>query len=70
MTAAAGRVRELIAEGVAGGHFREVHAAFVGNVVADTMARIQGGAVFRSVGLRDAEAYQELATLVLNTTRS
>jgi AcrR family transcriptional regulator len=68
--AAATRVRELIADGVASGHFREVHAAFVGNVVADTMERIQSGEVLRSVGLRDAEAYEELATLVVNGIRS
>jgi AcrR family transcriptional regulator len=69
-SAAAGRVRELIAEGVASGHFREVHAAFVANVVADTMARIQSGEVLRSVSLRDAQAYDELAALILNGIRS
>jgi AcrR family transcriptional regulator len=64
--AAARRVREMIAEGVASGHFREVHAAFVANVVAETMARIQSGEVLRSVSLRDAEAYEELAALILD----
>ncbi|MGX6447767.1 TetR/AcrR family transcriptional regulator [Patulibacter sp. S7RM1-6] len=67
---AARRVRELIDEGVASGAFRAVHAAFVADTVAATMARIQSGDVQRATGLRDAEAYEELATLVLRGVRS
>lgn len=68
--AAAKRVRELIGQGVESGDFREVHAAFVANVVAETMARVQSGEMRRSVSLRDAEAYEELASLILNGIRS
>lgn len=68
--AAATRVRELIAEGVDAGAFREVHAAFVGTVVATTMTHIQSGEILRSTGLHDAEAYEELAALVINGLRS
>lgn len=67
---AAGRVRELIDDGVASGDFREVHAAFVADTVANTMQRIQSGDVLRTTGLRDAEAYEELARLVLRGVRS
>lgn len=68
--AAAQRMRELIAEGSQAGVFREVHAQFVGDVVAATMARIQSGELTRSTGLRDSEAYTELAALVLSGIRS
>jgi AcrR family transcriptional regulator len=67
---AAGRVHELIDEGVASGDFRQVHAAFVADTVANTMQRIQSGDVLRTTGLRDAEAYEELARLVLRGIRS
>ena len=63
--AAAARVRELIDAGVASGAFRAVHAAFVADTVAATMARVQAGEVGRATGLSDAEAYEELAGLVL-----
>jgi AcrR family transcriptional regulator len=67
---AAGRVRELIAEGVSSGEFRPVHASFVADTTAVTMARIQSGAVLAATGLGDADAYHELAALVLNGIRS
>jgi AcrR family transcriptional regulator len=67
---AAGRVRELIQEGVASGEFRQVHAEFVADTVAATMQRIQSGDAQRATGLRDAEAYEELARLVLRGVRS
>ncbi|EHN09317.1 Transcriptional regulator TetR family [Patulibacter medicamentivorans] len=67
--AAAERVRRLIAEGVDAGDFRAVHAAFVADTVAATMTRIQSGAVLRNTGLHDAEAYEELAALVLGGVR-
>jgi AcrR family transcriptional regulator len=68
--AAARRLGELIAEGAAQGDFRAVHGAFVADTVAATMARIQSGEVARATGLRDADAYEELAALVLNGIRS
>lgn len=62
---AARRVRELIADGVRIGEFRPVHASFVADTVAATMERIQNGAVLAATGLGDADAYDELAALVL-----
>jgi AcrR family transcriptional regulator len=63
---AAGRIRQLIADGVAAGAFRDVHAAFVGEVVAATMQEIQRGEVSARTGLTDAEAYAELASLIVH----
>ena len=67
---AAGRVGALIAEGIESGAFRDVHGAFVADTVAATMMRIQTGAVLRATGLHDAEAYDELAALVLSGVRA
>lgn len=61
---AAGRVQDLITEGVRAGEFRDVHAAFVAEVTASTMVRIQRRQVAESTGLGDAQAYDELAALV------
>jgi AcrR family transcriptional regulator len=63
---AAERVRSLIADGVRSGRFREVNAAFVGAVIAGTMVGIQRGELAAAHHLSDAEAYEELASLVLN----
>ncbi|HEV7757023.1 MAG TPA: TetR/AcrR family transcriptional regulator [Mycobacteriales bacterium] len=63
---AARRVRQLIADGVADGAFREVHAAFVADVVASVMVRIQQRQVAGATGLADARAYTELAALVMH----
>lgn len=63
---AAARVRELITEGVDAGEFREVNAAFVADVTAATMVRIQRRQVAETTGLDDAGAYRELAALVTN----
>lgn len=67
---AARRVKELIAEGTAAGTFRDVHAAFVGDVAISTMDRIERGEVAARTGLRDAEAYAELAAFVMSGIRS
>ena len=67
--AAAQRVRELIDEGTRAGAFRRVPAAFVGEVVTATMRRITSGEVAAATGLSDAEAYAELARLVLAAIR-
>jgi AcrR family transcriptional regulator len=66
---AARRVRELVADGVAAGAFRDVHATFVADTVAATMTRIQSGDVGRTTGLTDAQAYDELASLILDGIR-
>lgn len=63
---AADRVRELIAEGVAQGRFREVHAALVADTVTTLMLRIGRGETARATGLDDAAAYRELAALLLH----
>ena len=67
---ASGRVNEMIDDGVRSGHFRKVHAAFVADTVAATMRRIQEGEVLAATGLTDADAYAELATLILDGIRS
>lgn len=66
---AAARVRELISEGVANGSFREVPAAFVAEVVSAVLVRIQQGQISAGTGLSDADAYDELATLIVNGIR-
>jgi AcrR family transcriptional regulator len=63
---AASRVREMIDEGVASGAFRDVHAAFVADVAAGVMVRIQQRELRASTGLSDAEAYADLAELLLH----
>ncbi|MFG3022395.1 TetR/AcrR family transcriptional regulator [Streptomyces sp. NPDC048254] len=67
---AADRVRQLITEGVAEGAFRDVHAAFVGEVAAATMQQIQRGEVAARTGLSDSEAYAELASLIVHAVSS
>ena len=67
--AAARRVRELIDEGTRAGAFRQVPAGFVGEVVTATMRRITSGETAAATGLSDAEAYTELARLVVAAIR-
>lgn len=62
---AAGRVRELIADGVAQGRFREVHPGLIADTVTTLMLRIGRGDTGRATGLDDATAYRELAALLL-----
>lgn len=61
---AARRVQELIADGVAAGEFRDVHAAFAADLAAAMMVRIQQRVVRRATGLDDADAYRELAAIL------
>ncbi|MGO9901229.1 MAG: TetR/AcrR family transcriptional regulator [Solirubrobacteraceae bacterium] len=68
--AAAQRVGQLVDEGIADGAFRDVHGAFVADIVADTMRRIQTGKVLAATGLSDAQTYEQLAGLVLSGIRS
>jgi len=63
---AAERVSVMIADGVERGSFRAIDASFAADLIATTMARIQGGEVGRGTGLSDAAAYEELADLVLH----
>lgn len=67
--AAAVRIRVLMDDGVSAGEFRRVPAAFVADVVASTMVRIQTGEIRRETGLADGDAYRELAALVLAGVR-
>jgi AcrR family transcriptional regulator len=65
--AAARRVGELIAEGVAAGAFRrDVPVSFAAEVITATMVGIQQRRVAASTGLGDAEAYEALAALLLH----
>ena len=63
---AADRVRELIAEGVARGRFRDVHPTLIADTVTTLMFRIGRGDTARATGLDDAAAYRELAALLLH----
>jgi AcrR family transcriptional regulator len=63
---AARRVQELVDEGVAAGALRPVDATFVGAAVAQVMAGIHDRSIGTATGLADAEAYRNLADLVLH----
>lgn len=63
--AAADRIRALVADGIAAGAFRPVHAAFAGEMAAATMFEIQRGELFARLEMTDAEAYAELGSLML-----
>ena len=67
--AAADRIRDLVAEGVAAGDLREVDEVFVGAVVAQVMTGIQRGEITRSTGLEAAAAYDQLAQLLIHGLR-
>ena len=67
---AAGRVGDIIRAGVEQHEFREVNASFIADVIASTMERIQSGEIARATGMSDAEAYDELAALVVLGLRS
>lgn len=67
--AAAQRIRRLIDEGARAGPFRNVRTDFVAEVITATMHRIASGEVQASTGLADAEAYTELARLVVAAVR-
>lgn len=62
--AAAARVHDLISEGAAAGDVRDLHAAFVADVAASVMVRIQQREIKTAVGLDDSRAYLELAELL------
>ena len=62
--AAAARLQELVADGVAARSLRPVDASFVGAAVAQVMNAIAAGEITALTGLDDAAAYRELADLV------
>ncbi len=63
---AAERVRQLILDGIANDAFRDVPTAFIAEVVSSVMVRIQQREVSKNTGLSDAEAYADLANLIVN----
>jgi len=63
---AAERVRQLIVDGIAHDAFRDVPTAFIAEVVSSVMVRIQQREVSKNTGLSDAEAYADLANLIVN----
>jgi AcrR family transcriptional regulator len=67
---AAGRVRELIEDGVRAGAFRDVPSVFVSEAVTVVMVAIQHREFAKVTGLTDAEAYSELAKLLINGVRA
>lgn len=67
--AAARRVQELIDDGRRAGAFRNVPTAFIGEVITATMQRITSGEIQASTRLTDADAYTELARLVVAAVR-
>ncbi|HEY4226223.1 MAG TPA: TetR/AcrR family transcriptional regulator [Pseudolysinimonas sp.] len=60
------RVRQLTLDGIANDAFRDVPAAFIAEVVSSVMVRIQRREVSKNTGLSDAEAYADLANLIVN----
>lgn len=63
--AAARRVRELVAEGVEAGRFRQMHAEFVAESVNLLIGGIQYGQLLTGTGLSSGDAFAELSDLVL-----
>lgn len=67
---AAQRVRQMIDQGVAGGHFRAVHGVFASQLVAMAIEGIHSGELLRDTGLSAGEAFTELSKLLLNGLQS
>jgi AcrR family transcriptional regulator len=64
------RVNELITEGIEAGAFRDVPTAFIAELMTSVMVRIQRRDFSRNAGLTDAEAYANLAELIVNGIRA
>lgn len=64
---AAQRVQALVTEGIHAGLLRPAHASFVGAAVASVMGAIQRGEIQTATGLSAADAYRELADLILGS---
>lgn len=65
-TIATERVHDLIHEGIRAEAFRDVPAEFVAEVTSSVMVRIQRREFSRRIGMSDAEAYANLANLLVN----
>ena len=63
------KVKGLITEGVLAGLLRPVAAGFIGAVAAQVMVAIQRGDIGRVTGTDHAQAYAQLADLLLNSLR-
>lgn len=63
--AAASRVQELIADGVAVGAFRSVHGAFTSKLVAMAIEGIHSGVLLRDTDLSPGQAFSELGDVLL-----
>jgi len=63
---AAERVRQLIAEGVSGGDLADERGVHITEGAAATMRQIQQGELKARTGLSDAEAYEQLASLIVH----
>ncbi len=64
---AAQRIQVLVAEGIRAGVLRPAHASFVGAAVSSVMGAIQRGEIQAVTGLTAADAYRELADLILGS---
>lgn len=64
--AAATRVRGFIEDGIASGEFRAANARFVGESVWLLIDGILHGVLLERTGLTSGQAYNEIASLVLN----
>jgi AcrR family transcriptional regulator len=64
---AAQRVQTLVADGIRAGALRPAHASFVGAAVAAVMGAIQRDEIQAATGLSAADAYRELADLILGS---
>ncbi|MEV0550654.1 TetR/AcrR family transcriptional regulator [Nocardia salmonicida] len=63
---AAERVREMIDEGIESGTFRATDGTFASQLIALAIEGIQSGVLLERTGLSAADAFNELAILVLN----
>jgi AcrR family transcriptional regulator len=63
---AAERVRELIEDGIESGRFRATDGRFASQLVAFAIEGVQSGVLLERTGLSAADAFNELATLLLN----
>jgi AcrR family transcriptional regulator len=64
--AAARRVREIIAAGVAAGQFRPVDAAFASELIVLAVDAVQRGQITERTGLTASEGFAETANLLLD----
>ncbi|WP_174183790.1 TetR/AcrR family transcriptional regulator [Nocardia barduliensis] len=63
---AAERVRELIDDGIREGRFRATDGMFASQLVALAIEGVQSGVLLERTGLSAADAFNELATLLLH----